>query len=463
MVGTPLFSATASATEWEKPLTVAPSWAVPSSGQRTLAVGTASYNGPLMNLTNTGSVGVEEIAWYGVWLFPGQRLEVRLSTAKDFVLLLADENEVFAGADSVASGTESLSYSHDDYVTGPIVVWIGAGGFKGGSYTLRVSMTDAPVDPAFSRIAGTDRYATAVKASQDAFAAADTVIIATGANFPDALAAAGLCGVYDAPLLLVPAASLPSAVSAEINRLGATRAIIIGGTGSVSSNVQKALAAKPALAGNVSRIAGVDRYHTARLVAEAMHTEMGTPLTEAIVVCGTNYADALSASPLAYAANRPILLTPTKSAHSAVLSALATIEAQNVTIIGGTTAVSVAAEQQIASKLGTPPRRWAGADRFETACMVAENAVDAGDLSRDFIGYACGYGFPDGLSGGVASGRKGGALLLTKSWLEPEPVAYYNTDSNGVTSSARVFGGSGVVWGNVLGMINSHFQFVGAP
>lgn len=462
MVGTPLFSATASAAEWAKSMDAVPSWAIPTPALRASAmIPSAAYNGPLKNLTNTGRLKAEEMAFYGVWVFPGQRLDIRLSTSADFILLLGDDTDVLEYSNSVRGGTESISYNYTDYGTGPQVLWIAVGAYDAGSYTLRTSMTDAPVSSALSRIAGADRYATAVKASQDAFSGADTVIIATGANFPDALAAAGLCGVYDAPLLLVPAGSLPSVVSTEINRLGATEAIIIGGTASVSSAVQNALSAKPALAGNVSRIAGTDRYHTARLVAEAMHAELGTPLPKAIVVCGTNYADALSASPLAYADNRPILLTPTKSAHSAVLNALTSIGATDVTIIGGTTSVSANAEQQIESKLGTLAQRWAGVDRFDTARIVAQNSVADGELSRDFIGYSYGYGFPDGLSGGVACGRKGGALLLTMCWAEPDAMQEYNKDSNGVTRSARVFGGPGVVWGNVLGMINEDIEFVG--
>ncbi len=457
----PLASATAAPGQWVKPNATAPDWAAPESGLHPTTLTALAFNGPMTSLTNTGRLATEEMAWYGMWLFPGQTLNLRLATSSDFLLVLLDkDDEELAFADGVDSGTEVINFNYADFSTGPQFVWIGVGAFDGGTYTLRVSMTDPPVDPALARVSGADRYATAVKASQDAFAGgADTVIIATGANFPDALAAAGLCGAYDAPLLLVPAASLPSAVSSEIDRLGATKAIIIGGTTVVSSAVQNALAAKPALSGKVSRIAGTDRYMTARKVAEAMQTELGVPLTDAIVVCGTSFPDALSASPLAYAGNRPILLTPTKYAHSSLLGAMDSVGVENVTIVGGTPVVSAAAEQQIETALGAQTQRWSGANRYETSRIVAENSVATGAVSRGFIGYASGLGFPDGLSGGVASGRMGGALLLTQPHVEPSPMQQYNVASTGVTTGARLYGAGVVVWGNVLGMIADDLGF----
>jgi putative cell wall-binding protein len=96
------------------------------------------------------------------------------------------------------------------------------------------SYTAGPVE----RLAGADRYATAVAISQRTYGAADTVYLATGENFPDALAGAALQG----PLLMTPATTLPSAVRAEIVRLGATRVVVLGGPGVVSTAVANAAA-----------------------------------------------------------------------------------------------------------------------------------------------------------------------------------------------------------------------------
>jgi len=457
VAGTMLLPATALATPGMQRFAEVSAAGAKSGGVGAAGVQAAAFNGIMTSLTNTAWLPAEDMAFYGVWIFPGQTVNAQLTSSADFYLNLETEEDELISADEdwFGPGTESYSYTNNDYAGGPLYAWIGVLAFEPGSYTLRVSMNDAPVAPELVRIAGPDRYTTSVKASEDAFASgADTVVIATGTNFADALAAAGLCGVYDAPLLLVPTGSLPTAVSSEIDRLGATEAIIVGGTGAVSSAVQTALGAKPALAGNVSRIAGTNRYDTSKRVAEAMSLELGADLPEAIVVNGANFADALSASPLAYAGGRPILLTPTASAHEALIGALDSVGVQNVTIVGGTGAVSAAAEQQIESALGTQADRVFGSTRFETAAAVAQYADNHDLLSREFIGYAHGFGFADGLAGGVSAGRNGGVLLLTESYVEPSVTQSFNVTSVGITTSARVFGGSGVVWGNVLGMIS---------
>ena len=95
----------------------------------------------------------------------------------------------------------------------------------------------------FQPIEGANRYDTAIAAVEKAFPdGADTVVIAWGRNFPDALGGAALCGAYDAPLLLTEKDYIPDSVRAEITNLGATHAIIIGSNSVVSDAVQTDLA-----------------------------------------------------------------------------------------------------------------------------------------------------------------------------------------------------------------------------
>src|SRR5690242_3960232 len=59
------------------------------------------------------------------------------------------------------------------------------------------------------RIAGATRYGTAAAVATKAYPTTnDRVIIASGENFPDALAASGLAGKLNAPVLLTKSASL---------------------------------------------------------------------------------------------------------------------------------------------------------------------------------------------------------------------------------------------------------------
>jgi putative cell wall-binding protein len=90
-----------------------------------------------------------------------------------------------------------------------------------------------------TRLAGTDRYATAAAISSGTFSAdAATVFVATGTNFPDALGGGPVAGGLPAPLLLVPTTgTVPASVASELRRIGPAHIVILGGTGSVSSSV----------------------------------------------------------------------------------------------------------------------------------------------------------------------------------------------------------------------------------
>jgi putative cell wall-binding protein len=95
-----------------------------------------------------------------------------------------------------------------------------------------------------TRIGGADRYAVSAGVSASVFApGVEEAYVATGANFPDALAGGAPAGIYGAPMLLVTSTAIPSAIKTELSRLKPKRIIILGGTGSVSAAVASALAA----------------------------------------------------------------------------------------------------------------------------------------------------------------------------------------------------------------------------
>ena len=93
------------------------------------------------------------------------------------------------------------------------------------------------------RLGGASRYETAMAISKHFYPdGADRVYLATGANFPDALAAASGAGINHAPILLVPPTGLTPALRAEIARLAPEEIFILGGTGAVSAAVELSLA-----------------------------------------------------------------------------------------------------------------------------------------------------------------------------------------------------------------------------
>jgi hypothetical protein len=94
-----------------------------------------------------------------------------------------------------------------------------------------------------ARIGGADRYATAAAISQAHFATGPAVaFVATGQNFPDALAGAAVAGMLNAPILLVTRDTLPGATAAELARLRPGRIVVLGAAGVVSDGVLAAAA-----------------------------------------------------------------------------------------------------------------------------------------------------------------------------------------------------------------------------
>ena len=142
--------------------------------------------------------------------------------------------------------------------------------------------------------------------------------MASGLNFPDGLAAAGLAGAANAPVLLTDPNTLPGVTQnamAAVFGSSATKTVhIVGGESAVSAVVA---AQVTSLGYTVNRIAGENRYETAADIAAFQATlapvgitrVAGIPLRTAIVATGENFPDALSGGAPAFRGKHPILLT----------------------------------------------------------------------------------------------------------------------------------------------------------
>ena len=105
-----------------------------------------------------------------------------------------------------------------------------------GSYTAAWRIEDEEPGLSAYPLEGLGRVETAIGASREVFwAGSEYVIIATARSFPDALGGSALAGMLDAPILLTEPTYLPPSVATEIvEELGASKVIILGGTGAVS-------------------------------------------------------------------------------------------------------------------------------------------------------------------------------------------------------------------------------------
>lgn len=291
-------------------------------------------------------------------------------------------------------------------------------------------------------ISGTDRYNTSVAISRKQFPeGADTVIVATGQNWPDALAASALAGAYNSPILLVESDMVPAAVYGELARLNAKHAIIIGGTSAVSSAVQSALDA--ALTGTITRYAGADRFATASKVASAACDKSGVTSPTALVATGRAFPDAVGASALAAGLNMPLYLVETGSVPSGVMTQMKADGVSNVYVVGGASAVASSVITALDAQFGTI-ERLSGADRYGTALAVADKGVALG-LHYDGIAFATGTNYPDALCGGVMQGLQDSVLVLTPGNDLYDPLAAKLTAQKANIGIYRFLGGTGAI------------------
>ncbi len=318
----------------------------------------------------------------------------------------------------------------------------------------RVDMGHYEYGTTIVRVSGSDRFATSVAAMQGRFNESPVAIIATGRDFPDALCAAGLAGAFHAPVLLVERDTLPQVVEDALVLQEVREAIIVGGTGVVGSAVETRLRT---LGIDVTRIAGVDRYATSRAVADYMATagpSLDHDLTEYCWIArGDMFPDALALAPLAALrdAPGPVLLTRPGDLPDTIAGALTTHAYEHALVAGGTSAVSDTVYAEIASLIpGAAIDRAYGADRYATAAAVADWAWRAEFGGGEFIGLATGDNFPDALSGGAACGYERGVLLLTRAGALDAGAAAFMSDHVIALRQISVFGGSGVISGQVI-------------
>lgn len=153
-----------------------------------------------------------------------------------------------------------------------------------------------------TRVAGADRYETAAEVATTAFNTAEVVWLATGENYPDALAASAAAGSRGEPLLLTRSGELPQVTRDALADLGAAQVNIVGGSSAVSEAVVAQLGG---VGYETVRLAGADRFATAVAVAaEALPTG-----GHALLATGRDYPDALAGGPLGALLDAPVLLT----------------------------------------------------------------------------------------------------------------------------------------------------------
>lgn len=251
------------------------------------------------------------------------------------------------------------------------------------------------------RISGADRYETAaaiaaktatvqpIGTTSVAGFPLRTAILATGENFPDALAggAPAFSGIH--PILLTSSSSLSAAAKAQLSALSVQRVIVLGGTSAVSQAVVDDV---NALGIQTKRVSGADRGATAADLAGLLVDSLanggfnyygstvapsatpaicvGTEATNAVLlVSGSSAADAMAAAPHAARCRAPMLIAGSAGTAAFLGGPAGQTLVGVVKAIGGTAAVS--AEQLTAAK--------------DAATSATPTATIAATLDHDLI------------------------------------------------------------------------------
>lgn len=259
------------------------------------------------------------------------------------------------------------------------------------------------------RVSGYLRYDTAIEISRNGWDSADTVILARGDDFADALTGVPLAYKLDAPILLTGNDKLYDRTLREMKRLRATNVIILGGTVAIGEEVMQLLEREGF---NVRRISGDLRTDTAALVAREVTPEGSE---EVIITNGYDFPDALSIASFAGIEGIPILLTMDDRIPEATNTAIKSLGAQKTLIVGGTQVIDDSIERQFPS-----PTRISGSDRYETNIEVIEYF----GMESKKIYLATGKTYADALSGAVLAAKENSPILLVHNRI-PDRTSNY--------------------------------------
>ncbi|HEY8847187.1 MAG TPA: cell wall-binding repeat-containing protein, partial [Candidatus Limnocylindrales bacterium] len=348
----------------------------------------AFVSGPV---TGAGGAALSGI---NVWLIPVGAIDpltvVSTSGSGTYSILAAPGSFILKFVD--VTGAYSAGFYRSTVSSGFTKDMTAATAVGVGTSPVAVNPVQMPLYNTATRQSGADRYATAATISRATTPSHTPVVyVATGLNFPDALAAAAAAGHIGAPILLVQTLGLPTPTKTELTRLKPGKIIIAGGTGVVSNAVATQLGAYTVPAGTVERQSGVNRYATAASVSS--HTfDPGVPVV--YIATGLNFPDALAAAAAAGTLGGPVLLVTQASIPLATQTELSRLQPGHIIVAGGTGVVSNGVATQLIAYTSGGVERQSGANRYATAASVSSHTFAPG---VPIVYVATGLNFPDAL------------------------------------------------------------------
>lgn len=182
------------------------------------------------------------------------------------------------------------------------------------------------------RISGSNRYATSANITKLWNNPVDTVYVASGTRFPDALSGGAAAAAANVPLLLTNPAVLPQETTTTLRTLTPANVVIVGGTAAVSDAVRNSINTVLPDA-NITRVGGQNRYETSAKLIETR--EPSTVVEPVMLASGVMFPDALAAVPAAVAAGAVFTITQPTCLPRQIAEAVNSEEVTHFALVGG--------------------------------------------------------------------------------------------------------------------------------
>lgn len=286
------------------------------------------------------------------------------------------------------------------------------------TYSESTAISDGMVNPYYYlvragaiRIKGIDRYSNAISISNFGWPdGSDKVVITRGSSYVDALSGAPLAAKLKAPMLYTYQNSLLSSVKNEITRLKANEVIILGGTSSISAEVENELVD---MGLTVNRVNGAtNRYQTSAEIGRLF----GSPkYRTAFLINGEEFQSSLTIIASASLLKIPVFITQNNSLASEIKEAIRELGIKKIIIVGNYTKVGSGVESWLQRK-GYQTRRIGSSSTniyYLHNLILNDKVLNTGAKS---IFLAQSNNFPNGLATGPLISKVGnGSLILTDS------------------------------------------------
>ncbi|TYS17673.1 S8 family serine peptidase [Rossellomorea vietnamensis] len=368
-----------------------------------------------MNYSETG----EDVDWYKLPAWKGTSAEISLDAPADSdgaLKVYSKAGKLIKEIDYYGESDNEV-FSLDLTESGPyyIAVSDAAGNPSVEEYTLTAATS--PVDKKVERIAGSSRYDTSLQFSDRIpDKSLNTVILASGKDYPDALAGAVLNKKLNGTILLVDdnTATIQK-VMKETSRLLKKdgKVIILGGRNAIPASMETAIKKQF----KAERVFGENRTQTAIAIAKKVHSKPA----EIFLASGKEFADTLSVSPYAGSKSIPVLLNSSSGLDKDLEKFIKASGIKKVTVLGGEKALSKQVVSELKKAGVTEVSRKSGKDRYETSAKIAESYYSNGTKAA----IASGKSFPDALVGSHLASVYQMPILLTDGKVLAKPVKDY--------------------------------------